>query len=222
MKNKLLKFFYIVTGILFAASCQNDNSEDIVISPAQSIQPQNIERVILPMEGNSTELPPFYLSEIIDGKEILTPMRQVPPVLNPPPNEPPGGDELNPGDGFNPTTEVPVFEANLYFEIGEVREFNNGGGYGAGGETTYLWDWNGTNDFLYTIIGGTINSKLKITALRSTTTNSNWALLNVYKRNTFYCDSCSDGQGGLDNMVTIYTLTSIYRYTLITYPLTIL
>jgi hypothetical protein len=223
MKCKIFKIGFMAIGILFAASCQKDYSESKSIISERNdetsinARQQNIERIILPAEEPSEGLPPFYMSEIKDGMEILKPMQQLPPSV-------PGGGTCGAMLGV---VTPDVYNANLYFEVYEVRELlaptNVDPIYS--GSSTGLGIWEGVNlstqDFGYLITNN--GNKIRLTAKRATANEYNKISCGTYEVFTctpgYYHDVTGVYTPDEDGN-TIYVLRTVYNFTLITYPYT--
>ncbi|MDR2065968.1 MAG: hypothetical protein LBP85_09730 [Prevotellaceae bacterium] len=220
MKSKILKLCFLLIGILFVINCQKDYSEDKNIRSEQTdetninAQGQSLERIILPFEEPDAGLPACYMSEIKDGKEILTPMKQLPPSI-------PGG---NGSDGvWFPPPEV--YNATLYFVVGEIQERLAPTNISTGGTGIGIWDYVNVyaSDFDYLITNN--GNKIKLTAKKATTNESNKIACGTYEvysvtpgyQHPYIFDPGIDND---DDSYTVYILRMVQNYTLITYPYT--
>ncbi|MDR1348007.1 MAG: hypothetical protein LBJ63_06205 [Prevotellaceae bacterium] len=185
MKKRILNLCFMATVILFAASCQKDYSEDKNITSARSdetlinAQGQNLERIILPMEESGNGLPAYYISEIKDGKEILTPMQQLPPSV-------PGGGSCGAMLGV---ITPDVYNGYLYFTVGDVIERSAptlvDPIYSSSSTGLGIWDYIhlSYSDFGYLITNN--GNKIKLTAKKTTTNESNKIACGIYE--VFIC-----------------------------------
>ncbi|MDR2292722.1 MAG: hypothetical protein LBE11_04525 [Prevotellaceae bacterium] len=196
-------------------NCQKDYSEDKNITSEQNVetninaQEQNLERIILPFEDPDAGLPAFYMSEIKDGKEILTPMKQVPPSI--------GGGTFPCISEITLGYSIPheVYNGYLYFTIGEVQERYAPTVIGTTNTSIGIWDYIHLNssDFDYLITND--GNKIKLTAKKATTNENNKIACGTYE-----IFICNDEDVDIYNDYIIYILRMVHNFTLITYPYT--